>query len=899
MTDQANSLLRTAAEAQLAAMPAIAPERPVAEPLHELQVHQIELEMQNETLRKTQHDLEESRDRYLDLYEFAPVGYLTLSAEGVIEDINLTGVKLLGRERNALVHHRFAACVAPADRDAWLRQFLSVKLRAAPLSVELALQRGDGSVFQAQLVYAPQKVGSDEATALQGGRAQDALMKPLRSRAVEQSTLSSPLRILAVADGGTTLRFALTDISARRLADEALRESERFLQNTIDGLSAHIAVLDEHGEIILTNKAYRNFGAQNGIEPRTVSEGANYLAVCDTASGEHSAEAAPIAQGIREVLAGKRRFFALEYPCHSPDEKRWFSAHVTLFADEGPRRVIVAQENITERKQLEQALAIRESQLRATLEVNPSVAVQWYDEEARVIYWNPASTLLFGWRAEEALGKTLDQLIYTDEEAANFRHLLAQIKSEGKPFDLYEAPIRRSDGSQGWALSSTFAIPAEQGKTIFVRMDVDITARKQAEAELVRHRDDLERLVADRTVELTDAKVAAEAANRAKSLFLANMSHELRTPMNGVLGMIDIAKRYMADAKGLDYLSKAKLSADRLLGILNDILDISKIEAERMVLDDAPLQLAEIVSNLTSTLGHKTTEKGLWLATDLPADLLRQHLKGDPLRLGQILFNLVGNAIKFTELGGVTLRARAIGETPEAVQVRFDVVDTGIGIEPEAQARLFQSFEQGDNSTTRKYGGTGLGLAISKRLVQLMGGEIGVESLPGTGSTFWFVVPLKRREPDAVPPAPTFSALSAEQRLQTEYAGTRILLAEDEPISQEVSRGLLEDVGLVVDVAEDGQQALEFARKNRYALILMDMQMPVLSGVDATRAIRNLSADSLNRSTPILAMTASAFDEDRQRCIDAGMNDHISKPVAPDTLYEMLLAWLSRTLRKL
>jgi CheY-like chemotaxis protein len=227
---------------------------------------------------------------------------------------------------------------------------------------------------------------------------------------------------------------------------------------------------------------------------------------------------------------------------------------------------------------------------------------------------------------------------------------------------------------------------------------------------------------------------------------------------------------------------------------------------------------------------------------------------------------------------------------PDAtVLLRFEVSDTGIGIEPEAQSRLFQSFEQADNSMTRQYGGTGLGLAISKRLVRLMGGEIGVDSKPGQGSTFWFVVPLKKREQAAVAPVPTFSALSAEQRLLSEYAGTRVLLAEDEPIAQEVSRGLLEDVALVVDVAEDGRQALELAKHNHYALILMDMQMPVMNGIDATQAIR---ADSLNQTTPILAMTANAFDDDRQRCIAAGMNEHIAKPVDPDMLYETLLRWL-------
>jgi CheY-like chemotaxis protein len=357
------------------------------------------------------------------------------------------------------------------------------------------------------------------------------------------------------------------------------------------------------------------------------------------------------------------------------------------------------------------------------------------------------------------------------------------------------------------------------------------------------------------------------------------------------MGMIELAKRRMNDPKGMDQLAKAKLSADRLLIVLNDILDISKIEAERMILDDAPLQLADSVGNIVGTLGHKANDKGVKLVVDIPADLARFPLKGDPLRLGQILLNLVGNAIKFTQQGEVILRARSVGETPAVMQVRFEVSDTGIGIDAETQSRLFQSFEQADNSMTRKYGGTGLGLAICKRLVQLMGGEIGVNSVPGQGSTFWFVVPLNKQEPGAVLPALGSVSLTAEQRLQTEYAGARVLLAEDEPISQEVARGLLEDVNLVVDIAEDGQQALELMRRNRYALILMDMQMPVLNGVETTRAIR---ADSLNRTTPILAMTANAFDEDRDTCLDAGMNDHIAKPVDPEQLYETLLTWLEK-----
>ncbi|MGE5490826.1 MAG: ATP-binding protein [Actinomycetota bacterium] len=395
-------------------------------------------------------------------------------------------------------------------------------------------------------------------------------------------------------------------------------------------------------------------------------------------------------------------------------------------------------------------------------------------------------------------------------------------------------------------------------------------------------------LLEQRTAELGKAKEAAEAASRAKSTFLANMSHELRTPMNGILGMTVLALRKADDPKLRDHLQKIDQSAQRLLFLLNDILDISKIEAERMTLEQVNFKVGEILENLQSLIGQKAEEKGLVLHFGLPARLDALVLKGDPLRLGQILLNLVGNALKFTEAGRIDVLAELVEDNPADVCLRWEVRDTGIGISPEDRGRLFTAFEQADGSLTRKYGGTGLGLAISKRLVQMMGGDIGVESTPGLGSAFWFTVRLAK-SPDIRPRAEAGAGRSAEELLRAAHAGKRVLLAEDEPINQEVSQGLLEDVGLQVDVAEDGVRAVELARRNRYALILMDMQMPNLNGLDATRAIR---AESLNADIPILAMTANAFDDDRRACLDAGMNDHIAKPVVPEAAFETMLAWL-------
>ena len=272
----------------------------------------------------------------------------------------------------------------------------------------------------------------------------------------------------------------------------------------------------------------------------------------------------------------------------------------------------------------------------------------------------------------------------------------------------------------------------------------NLLEREHLRQEVEAHRDHLEELVAARTTALSIAKDAAEAANRAKTTFLANMSHELRTPMHGIMGMIDLVLRRSADDKQKAQLTTAKQSAQRLLGVINDILDIAKLEAERMVLDNQPLRLADSVKNILGTLGHKASEKGLTLSLDVPAELAQRPLRGDPLRLVQILLNLIGNAIKFTEHGEIVLRAALIDETPTTVAVRFQVSDTGSGIAAEDQKHLFTAFGQADNSMSRKHGGTGLGLAISKRLVRLMGGEIGVESTPGTGSTFWFTVRLEK-----------------------------------------------------------------------------------------------------------------------------------------------------------
>ena len=401
--------------------------------------------------------------------------------------------------------------------------------------------------------------------------------------------------------------------------------------------------------------------------------------------------------------------------------------------------------------------------------------------------------------------------------------------------------------------------------------------------------DRLEEIVAMRTSDLVMAREIAESANRAKSVFLANMSHELRTPMNAIMGMTDLALRRAIEPKQQDQLSKVMTASQHLLGIINDILDLSKIEAERLTLEKIPFVLGSVLENLNSLVGFKVQDKGLTLVIDMPLSLARQPLLGDPLRLGQILLNLTNNAVKFTATGRITIRVAAISREPDAVILRFDIEDTGIGIPAEVQGRLFSAFEQVDSSTTRKYGGTGLGLAISKRLAKMMEGSIGVTSSPGVGSVFWFTARVAQAVGEVAVESEQADA-TVEAELRSTYADARFLLVEDEPINREVSTALLEELGFKVDVAENGRQAVALAEQTDYDLILMDMQMPEMNGTDATRAIRRLPG---REQTPILAMTANAFDEDRQQCLDAGMNDHVGKPVVPSRLYRVLLKWLS------
>jgi PAS domain S-box-containing protein len=902
--------------------------------LHELRVHQIELEMQNEELRTAQAVIEGVRARYFDLYDLAPVGYCTLSEHGLFLEANLTATTLLGVARSALVKQPISRFILKEDEDIYYLHRKQLFETGEPQEYVLRLAKPDGTLFWAHLVAtiaqaedgAPvcrvvlsditERRRAEEAvtrSAEDGGillntiqtqiwyltdddtygavnkahaefnnlNIEDMAFKNMcdifpedtvevcRQGNVQVFTTGKPVhseewmthasgerRLISIlksprlrADG--TVEYvvcAAEDITERKQAEEALKKSERFLNSTIDGLTAHIAVLDDKGGIILTNKAYRDFAAQNGIDPRTVSEGANYLAVCDTASGEHSEEATPFAEGIRDVLSGKCRSFKLEYPCHSPSEDRWFIAHVTPFDDEGPRQVIVSHENITERKRAEDALREQRDFSESLVETAPSIILV-LDTQGRIISFNPFMEKLVGYDLDEVKGMDWFETFLTPEISRTIKPLFQKSVD-----DIHTSgnvnPIITKDGRRILVEWNDKTLKDRKGRTVgMLAIGQDITKRKQTEAE----REKLQS-------QLAQAQKAESIGRMAGAI-----AHIFNNQLGVVIGNLDmVIEDLPRDAKPVTNLTAAMQGARKAAQVSG--LMLTYLGQTTCV--HVPLDLSESCSQSLPSL-RVGTFPGLILKVNVPSP--GPTVSANITEIQQMLTNLVTNAREAIgeKQGTVTLTVRTVPQAEiskvhryptgwqaeNATYACLEVADTGCGIVNEAIDKIFDPFY------STKFTGRGLGLPVVFGIVRAHDGVITVTS-EEHGSTFRVFLPLSAEE---IPRQPGKTA----QPLARAGSGT-VLLIEDEKMTRDMAKTMITRLGYTVLAAKDGIEAMEmFARhQDVICCVVSDVTMPRMNGWQTLAALRKLSPG-------IPVILSSGYDE-----AQVLIGDHPERPQA-------------------
>ncbi|MBQ0960771.1 PAS domain S-box protein [Ideonella sp. 4Y11] len=674
------------------------------------------------------------------------------------------------------------------------------------------------------------------------------------------------LRIVGEAmtdDDGQVRRWvgAVQDVTRQRELQHGLRRSHEVLRGLIEHLPLGLALFDAERQLRTHNQAFADAVLADPLwleQPgRLLEDVVRQAGQRDGSAAEHIE--ARVTQACRRHQERRRETFELH--------RQGLSYEVTSapMPDGG---LVLIYADITERRHREAQVLRAEALLRTAMDTLDEGFVL-YDPEDRLVLCNEPYRRMFSTSADLIV------------EGASFEEIIRGGALRGQ----YAAAIGRVDE---W-VAERMRAHRSAGHEIVMKLDdgrwLRVIERRMPDGHTVGFRIDI--------TELVEARERAEAGSRIKGEFLANMSHEVRTPLNAVLGMLRLLRRTALNTRQLDYVAKSEGAARTLLALLNDILDASKIEAGRMVLDPQPFQPVHLLQDLSLLLnGQLHDERPVRLRLE-GADGLPPWLLGDAMRLMQVLMNLGGNAIKFTERGEVLVGMRAVGEEAAGLRVAFEVTDTGIGIAPEHQATIFSSFGQAETSTTRRYGGTGLGLAISSQLVQMMGGTLRLDSAPGRGSRFHFELVLPHAEPGSDQAAwrrLTDSALTAPVRPggPRRLRGMRILLVEDNANNRQVACELLEDEGAQVDCAEDGQQALDRADSADYHAVLMDVRMPVMDGLEATRALRQRPAHA---HRPIIAMSANVSEADRAEALDAGMDDHVGKPFDLDALVRCLQRW--------
>ena len=620
----------------------------------------------------------------------------------------------------------------------------------------------------------------------------------------------------------------------------------------------------------------------------------------------HPEDREQMRESRKHFLAGRSTVFVNERRMRCKDGSwRWILSRSRVIRDahNKPRRMVGTFTDIDARKDIEVA------QVHAVLEASVD-GMLVVSQGGRIVFANQRAAELFGYPHGELVGRMVEELVPSAQRhshvAQRIDYALAREKRQmaGEMPPLVRARrVRglRHDGSD-FPVEVSLSPFRLRGEPVVIAAAHDISEREAAERAVRQLNESLEMRVSERTreaetarQEAEQARATAEAASRTKGEFVANMSHEIRTPLNAVLGMSHLALRAATDPRQRDYLQKIQRSGEHLLGIINDILDFSKIEAGRLEIEHIPFVIDDVLQNLAQMSEDRAHAKGLAFAVDLPEEI-PHRLRGDPLRISQILINYVNNAIKFTERGTINVSVTIAERGETALLLRFAVQDTGIGIAEPSRLQLFQPFQQADSSISRRFGGTGLGLTISRELATMMGGEVGVSSEPGRGSLFWFTVLVELDTATATAPAadrdlPATAAESVES-LTLQLHGRRVLLAEDNSFNQQVAQEMLNDVGVAVVLAENGQEALDWLAREHFDAVLMDMQMPVMDGIAATQHLRRMPACA---GIAVIALTANASREDEERCRDAGMDDFVSKPIRPEALYATLLRWIGHS----
>jgi len=768
----------------------------------------------------------------------------------------------LGYEREEFGGLPFERVVAPDLLDVWNERFRG-RVSAGPEPVrtyEVRFLRKDGGLAEFELV-------------------------------ANRTTFQNRPAVLGVLRDITERKQAAAELERHRdrleeLVHERTREleaavaarvqSENFAQTMTDHQPTLLAYIDRDRQVQFANRALLNWFGKTRDEV-VGRDGRESLGAVMLQPDEHV---------VAKVLQGEAM--------GTPAEMRGADGRVGNFwiyrlpdvVDGHIRGYFFIATDVTEMRRSERRLQELNAKLIQAESFTRGIAdhlpvrIAYWDGEQRCRFANRVYCDWFGKSLDQVLGKTHVEIFGVQQP--DDREAFARAALVGMP-QLFESEEVSADGRHAvWQVQYIPDVQRGQVQGYF-KLATDITASKRAQA-------DLQTL----NVELVAARDVAEDAAQAKAAFLANMSHEIRTPMNVIIGLTHLMLRDQHDATTADRLAKVGDAAMHLLDIINDILDLSKIDAGKLVLAPVDFSVDALLARATAMVTDAARRKGLALTVDRGD--LPQSLRGDALRLSQVLVNLLSNAVKFTARGSVVLRCDVVAQAGSEWTIRFSVRDTGVGISPEAQERLFSPFEQADGSTTRRFGGTGLGLSIARQLAQLMGGTVGVQSEPGRGSVFWFTARLQAASAQASgASSPTEAGVAShdvERLLKTRHPGARVLVADDNRINQELATELLRLVDLQVEVADNGRIAVDMARCGAFDLILMDMQMPEMDGLEATRRIR---AEPSLDATPIVAMTASAFGADRDACLAAGMNDHIGKPVNPRTLYEKMLRWLDES----